>query len=94
MQGIVGNNPCARGIPFVLNIKKAAGTSSVLSRAALRTCRHPPIASLPLKVKHFPMLSQVLLLTKLRLSLPISSLDDYIIANCWLKAQVSIYNYV
>jgi len=60
----------------------------------LRTCRHPPIASLPLKVQHFLMLSQILLLTKIQSSLPVSSLDDLHYSQLWLKAQVSIYKYV
>jgi len=47
--------------------KKAAGTSSMLSLAALRTCRHPLIASLPIKIQQIHLFSQFLLLTKLGL---------------------------
>ena len=61
--------------------KKRFGLSSLIPRTALRICRHPPNASLLLKVQHILVFSQFPLLTKLWSSLPVSPLDEYTIAN-------------
>jgi hypothetical protein len=73
-------HPCACGVPFILNIKTARVIFlDIPSRPA--DLSPPANASLLLKVQHFPVFSQILLLTKLWSSMPVSSLDEHTIAN-------------
>jgi len=81
-------HPCARGVPFILNInihreiKKEAVRVIILDIPNRSADLSPPAnASMPLKVQHFPVFSQILLLTKPWSSMPVSPLDDHTIAN-------------
>ena len=70
-----------RDIPFILNIKKTARVI-ILDIPNRRADLSPPAyASMPLKVQHFHVLSQILLLAKLWSSLTVSPLDEHTIAN-------------
>jgi len=73
-------HPCARGIPFILNIKKSGWAIFLDTPCRSADVSPPANASLPLKVQHFRVLSQVPLLTKLGLPCPFRSLMEHIIA--------------
>jgi hypothetical protein len=57
-------HPCARGIPHILCIKKSGRGIFLDIPYRFADVSPPANASVPLKVQHFLVLSQILLLTK------------------------------